>query len=332
MKIVANLNVIERRVPQDGRARVRIPGGTVDARISTLPCLHGEKLVVRLLPSAARLPDLLGLGVSDEEKKLMLDVLASPQGLVLITGPTGSGKTNTLYAALNDGVDRTRNIITLEDPVEIELPGATQVQLDERAGLDFARGLRACLRQDPDVILVGEIRDHETADLAVRAALTGHLVMSTLHTLDAAAAMTRLTDMGVPPYLITSSLTLVVSQRLVRVPCDACSVPDVEAHVVLAELGVTDLHGDWTRAVGCPVCVDTGYLGRTAVLEMLPVSASIRTALLSGAGEDEVRRAARADGFASLLTAGVEAAREGRTTLAEVLRAVPRELLSGAVS
>ncbi len=331
MKIVAELNVIERRVPQDGRARIRIPGGTVDARISTLPSMHGEKLVIRLLPSAARLPDLLGLGVSEEQKKVLLDVLSQPQGLVLITGPTGSGKTNTLYAALNDGVDRTRNVITLEDPVEIELPGATQVQIDERVGLDFARGLRASLRQDPDVILVGEVRDHETADLAVRAALTGHLVMSTLHTMDAASAMTRLTDMGVPAYLITSSLALVVSQRLVRVPCGSCSIPDAEAPAVLAELGVTDREGDWTRAVGCPACADTGYLGRTAVLEMLPVSATVRGALLSGASEDEVRRAGRRDGFASLLAAGIETARAGRTTLAEVLRAVPRELLTGTV-
>ena len=323
LKIISNLDVIERRRPQDGRARVRVPGGFVDARVSTLPIMHGEKVVVRLLPQAARLPDLAGLGLDEAQRRTLLEVVRSPQGLILLTGPTGSGKTNTLYAALTQGVDRTRNVITLEDPVEIELQGISQVQVDDRSGLSFAQGLRSCLRQDPDVILVGEIRDRETADLAVRAALTGHLVMSTLHTLDAAAAVTRLVDMGVAPYLVTSSLSLVVSQRLVRVPCPACCVSDTDAPAIVADLGPFDTAGDWVRAVGCPACADTGYAGRTAVLEMLPVTPRVRAALLSGQPEDAVRCAARADGVPSLLDAGLAAARSGRTTLSEVLRTVP---------
>ena len=323
LKIISNLDVIERRRPQDGRARIAVPGGVVDARVSTLPTMHGEKVVIRLLPSAARLPDLGALGLDGRQRQLLLEVVNRPQGLILLTGPTGSGKTNTLYAALAEGVDRTRNVITLEDPVEIELQGISQVQVDDRSGLSFAQGLRSCLRQDPDVILVGEIRDQETADLAVRAALTGHLVMSTLHTLDAAAAVTRLVDMGVAPYLVTSSLALVVSQRLVRIPCIKCCVGDAEAPLTLRAMGHSDVAGDWVRSVGCPACAETGYSGRTAVLEMLPVTARVRTALLSGQPEDAVRLAARADGIPSLFDAGVAAARVSRTTLAEVLRAVP---------
>ncbi len=325
LKIVANLDVIERRLPQDGRARIRVPGGFIDARVSTLPALHGEKVVVRILPSAARLPGLAGLGVPPAQRQHLLDAILRPQGLVLITGPTGSGKTNTLYAALSEGVDRTRNVMTLEDPVEIELPGITQVQVDDRTGLTFARALRASLRQDPDVILVGEIRDQETADLAIRAALTGHMVLSTLHTLDCAAAISRLADMGVPRYLVTSSLSLVVSQRLVRRPCPSCSVADPFVAAALDEAGITDHDGRWVQVAGCPACSSTGYAGRTAVLEVLPVTAAIRAALLAGADEDALRRAARAEGHESLFESGVAKARLGETTLAEVLRAVPRD-------
>ena len=325
LKIISNLDVIERRMPQDGRARIHVQGGVVDARVSTLPSMHGEKVVVRLLPSSSRLPNLAGLGLDEGQQRTLLDVVRSPQGLVLLTGPTGSGKTNTLYAALAEGVDRTRNVITLEDPVEIELPGITQVQVDEKAGLTFAQGLRSCLRQDPDVILVGEIRDQETANLATRAALTGHLVMSTLHTLDAASAITRLVDIGVAPYLVSSSLSLVVSQRLVRVPCPECCLGDVDAPGIVAAMGYANTAGDWVRAVGCPACAETGYSGRTAVLEVLPVTRNVRAALIAGQPEDAVRRAARADGVNSILGAGLTAARAGRTTLAEVLRAIPQQ-------
>jgi type IV pilus assembly protein PilB len=323
LKIVADLDVIERRLPQDGRARIRLESGPVDVRVSTLPSMHGETVVVRVLPPAAGLPGMAGLGIDAHQREIMVDAVARPQGLILITGPTGSGKTNTLYATIAEGVDVARNAITLEDPVEIELPGLTQVQIDERSGLDFARGLRACLRQDPDVILVGEIRDRETAELAVRAALTGHLVLSTLHTVDSAAAVTRLTDMGIAPYLVTSSLVLVASQRLVRVPCRECSSTDPDAMAVLELLGVTDVGGTWLRAVGCTACANTGYHGRTAVVELMPITKAIRNGLLHGATEQEVRVNARDDGVASLHMVGLEKARRGETTLAEVLRVVP---------
>ena len=323
LKIIADLDVIERRVPQDGRARIQLASGPVDVRVSTLPSMHGETVVVRVLPPAAGLPGMVGLGIDAGQRQILLDAVARPQGLILITGPTGSGKTNTLYATIAEGVDVARNAITLEDPVEIELPGLTQVQIDERSGLDFARGLKACLRQDPDVILVGEIRDRETAELAVRAALTGHLVFSTLHTVDSAAAVTRLTDMGVAPYLVTSSLLLVASQRLVRVPCRDCASADPDAPAVLELMGVSDVRGTWLRAVGCSACADTGYHGRTAVVEVMPITSAIRCALLKGATEEHVRDTARDDGVASLRMVGLDKARLGGTTLAEVLRVLP---------
>jgi type IV pilus assembly protein PilB len=255
---------------------------------------------------------------------------ARTQGLILITGPTSSGKTNTLYAALAEGVDRKRNVITLEDPVEIELPGITQVQVDDRIGMTFARGLRAALRQDPDVILVGEVRDQETAELAVRASLTGHLVLATLHTTDAAAAVTRLSEMGVAPYLVASSLILVVSQRLVRVPCTVCSIADPDAPALNAPLPGSPPHDppNWLASVGCPTCSHTGYTGRTAIVELLPITREIRTGLLRRADEDDVRASARSAGMDSLFAVGVQKARSGETTMTEVLRAVPRELVS----
>jgi type IV pilus assembly protein PilB len=326
LKIVSQLDVIERRVPQDGRARIRSGANVIDMRVSTLPSMHGEKVVVRLLPAAAGLPTLSGLGLSDGQRETILDVARRPQGLILVTGPTGSGKTNTLYATIAEGIATDRNVITLEDPVEIELPGLTQVQIDDRTGLTFARVLRAALRQDPDVILLGEIRDHETAELAVRASLTGHLVLSTLHTLDAVSAVTRLTDMGVAPYLVTASLSLVMSQRLLRVPCAECSSPDPDVASVLEDLGLTGDYPDgWVHVSGCPACRQTGYKGRSAALELLTITPAIRRALLDHADEDRVRRIAHEEGFQSLLDVAALKASEGLTTLAEVLRAIPRQ-------
>jgi type IV pilus assembly protein PilB len=324
LKIISDLDVIERRLPQDGRTRIRLgPGTVLDARVSTLPTMHGENIVIRLLPSSSRLPNLTDLGLTTEQRASLLTAVTKPQGLVLITGPTGSGKTNTLYGALAEGVNRSRNVITLEDPVEIELPGAAQVQVDDRIGLTFAAGLRSTLRQDPDVVLVGEIRDQETAELAVRASLTGHLVLSTLHTLDAASALTRLTDMGVAPYLVTSALELVVSQRLVRTPCAECSVPDTEAVTALDMLGAHSTSGDWRRAVGCPACAETGYRGRTAVMELLVVRDRVKAALIAGANEASLRIAAHDDGMPTMLESALRLASTGGTTLQEVLRAVP---------
>jgi type IV pilus assembly protein PilB len=323
LKIISGLDVMERRLPQDGRTRIPVDGAVLDARVSTLPCLNGENLVIRLLPAATRLPSLEDLGLEPEHRASLLRAVGAAQGLVLITGPTGSGKTNTLYALLSDGIGRTRNVITLEDPVEIELAGLTQVQIDERSGLSFARVLRSALRQDPDVILVGEIRDQETAELAVRASLTGHLVLSTLHTMDACAAVTRLADMGVPAYLIGSSLRLVASQRLVRVPCVECAEADPHAAAALESLTVPASEGSWVRAVGCPACNDTGYRGRTALVEVIPFEESLRTQLLTGSSEADLRAAARRCGASSLLEAGLRAASQSRTTLAEVQRVCP---------
>ncbi len=225
LKIISGLDIAERRVPQDGRTRISVDGNTIDARVSTLPAIHGEKVVIRLLTTTEHVPELESLGLLETQTESLRRALQVSQGLILITGPTGSGKTNTLYAAINHVISPERNVVTLEDPVEIQLPGITQVNVNERSGMTFARGLRAILRQDPDVVLVGEIRDRETAELALRASLTGHLVLSTVHTNGAVQALTRLVDMEIPPYLVASSLNLVVAQRLLRRVCSACSEP-----------------------------------------------------------------------------------------------------------
>lgn len=240
VKIISGLDIAERRVPQDGRARLSVDGVFVDARVSSLPSLHGEKVVLRLLARADAVPTITQLGLDDRQLETTLSALGAPQRLVLITGPTGSGKTNTLYAAISRIQTPERNVVTLEDPVEIQLAGITQVQVHEKSGLTFARGLRSILRQDPDIVLVGEVRDRETAQLALQASLTGHLVLTTLHTNDAVSALTRLVDMGVEPFLVASSLALVVAQRLVRRPCPNCAVPSPPPPRVLASLGLAD--------------------------------------------------------------------------------------------
>ncbi len=324
LKIISGLDMIERRIPQDGRTRLQVEGRGYDVRVSTLPSLRGETVVLRLLPNSTSLPALSELGMDIDQAEDLRRILRSSQGLVLITGPTGSGKTNTLYAGINEVVGGERNVIALEDPVEVELPGTTQVQIDEKVGMTFARGLRAVLRQDPDVVLVGEMRDTETAELAVRAALTGHLVLSTLHTLDAPAALTRLTDMGITPYLVATSLSMVVAQRLVRRPCTHCAG---EEHITPALATRLGLGGDWSqvpfrRAEGCPKCDFSGYRGRVGVFETLVVSPAVREALLDGGGETQVRSAALASGWRPLLQRAVSAAVDGRTTLAEVIRTV----------
>lgn len=320
IKILSNLDVIERRLPQDGRARLVVDGAHRNMRISTLPSLRGEKVVIRLLADRAELPSLDGLGMSDQQAGLLRDVLHRPQGLVLVTGPTGSGKTTTMYAALKETLDSARNLITLEDPVEVELPGATQVQIDDRIGLTFPAGLRSALRQDPDVILVGEIRDQQTAELAVRAALTGHLVVSTLHTLDAPSAVLRLTDMGVPRYLVGASLSLALAQRLVRRPCASCVAPaqvdpDTIARLKLGEREARRM----VAGAGCRRCGGSGYSGRVGIYEMLPVDSAVRVAIAE-ADEEELFRQARTAGWAPMREVGVASALAGLTTPAELLR------------
>ncbi len=332
IKIVSGLDIAERRRPQDGRAKLTVDGKVVEARISTVPTLHGEKVVVRLLPRAEEVPMLGRTGLSASQLELVTSTLVQAQGLVLLTGPTGSGKTNSLYAAIQQISTPDRNIVTLEDPVEVQVAGITQVQVHERSGLTFARGLRSILRQDPDVVLVGEVRDQETAELALQASLTGHLVLTTLHTNDAVSAVTRLVDMGVEPFLVASSLSLVVAQRLVRTPCRACAAPYVPSPRTLAMLGLTaaDL-ADATprRGKGCAECGGTGYRGRTGVFEVLPVTAHLRQVLLTTPTEAAIGAAARSHGMLTLRASALAAAHCGETTYEEVLRATHVDSVSG---
>jgi type IV pilus assembly protein PilB len=323
IKVMSGLDIAERRKPQDGRARLIVDDLVIDARISTLPTVHGEKVVIRLLSRGDNVPALGQVGFENRQLETLLAGLIAPQGLVLITGPTGSGKTNTLYSAIQQIRSAARNIVTLEDPVEISLPGINQVQVNERTGMTFARGLRAVLRQDPDIVLVGEVRDLETADLALQASLTGHLVLTTLHTNDAVSAITRLVDMGSEPFLVASSLSMVVAQRLVRKPCRSCVAGYLPTPrtLELLGLGTGDLTGATPmRGTGCGDCGETGYRGRTALFEVLPVSAAVRRVLLSTPTEQGLRAAARAAGMLPLRAAGLAKAGRGETTYEEVLR------------
>ena len=334
IKIVSGLDIAERRRPQDGRAKLTVDGLAVEARISTLPTLHGEKVVIRLLPRADKVPQLDHTGLTPSQRELLGAALVQSQGLVLITGPTGSGKTNTLYAAIQQVSTPDRNIVTLEDPVEVQVAGITQVQVMPKSGLTFAAGLRSILRQDPDIVLVGEVRDQETAELAMQASMTGHLVLTTLHTNDAVAAITRLVDMGVEPFLVASALSLVVAQRLVRRPCAACTADYVPAPQTLALLGLRpqDL-ADATpkRGRGCSECAGTGYRGRIGVFEVLPVTAALRQVLLSTPTEAAIGAAARANGMSTLRASALAAAHRGETTYEEVLRATHVDAVDGHV-
>jgi type IV pilus assembly protein PilB len=323
LKIISGLDIAERRVPQDGRARIAVDGTAIDCRVASLPSLHGEKVVIRLLTKGDSVPTLEGLGFEEAQLADFRSALSVPQGLVLITGPTGSGKTNTLYSAIAEILTPEKNIVTLEDPIEVQLPGITQVQVHEKAGMTFEKGLRSILRQDPDIVLVGEVRDGETAELALKAALTGHLVLTTLHTNSAVAALTRLVDMGAEPFLVASSLTASVAQRLVRVPCEACAEGYIPDDVTLALLGLhldDILDATPLRGVGCPDCGGTGYRGRTAVFEVLTVDAAMRQVLIKDPSESAVGAQARSSGMATLRATALEKAKRGETTFEEVLR------------
>ena len=332
VKIVSGLDIAERRRPQDGRAKLTVDGFVVEARISTLPTLHGEKVVIRLLPRAENVPLMSKTGMTPAQLEHVGAALTQSQGLVLITGPTGSGKTNTLYASIQQVSTPDRNIVTLEDPVEVQVAGITQVQVHERSGMTFARGLRSILRQDPDIVLVGEVRDQETAELALQASLTGHLVLTTLHTNDAVAAITRLVEMGVEPFLVASSLTLVVAQRLVRKPCASCAADYTPSPRTLALLGLSDVDlkgATPKRGAGCADCGGTGYRGRTGVFEVLPVNAALRKVLLSTPTEAAIGAAAREHGMTTLRASALAAAHRGETTYEEVLRATHVDTVSG---
>jgi len=326
IKIMSKLDISERRLPQDGRAVIRVEGQEVDLRVSTMPTMHGETVVLRLLPKGADRVALADLGFGDGTLEALIDALERPQGLVLVTGPTGSGKTSTLYAGLTAVADPTRNVLTLEDPVEVQLPGVNQTQIEPKIGLTFARGLRHVLRQDPDVVLVGEIRDEETARLAVEASFTGHLVLATLHTNDAPSAVARLVDLGAEAFLIASSLLLVVAQRLARAVCDSCAVEDEPSAELLDRLGLkADELEDAVlrRGTGCRACDDTGTHGRVAIGEVLRVTPAVRALVVEGAAETVVARQARADGLVPLRMEAIRVATTGAITLAEALRITP---------
>ncbi|GLY28521.1 hypothetical protein Kisp02_18860 [Kineosporia sp. NBRC 101731] len=323
IKIMSGLDISERRIPQDGRTRIVVEGMSIDCRVSTLPSLHGEKVVIRLLTRGDEVPTLSQLGFEPDQLANFEASLAVPQGLVLITGPTGSGKTNTLYSAIAQISDPEKNIVTLEDPVEVQLPGITQVGANAKIGMTFAAGLRSILRQDPDIILVGEVRDEETAELALTASITGHLVLTTLHTNSAVAALTRLVDMGVEPFLVASSLTCAIAQRLVRTPCSSCIAPYVPSRDTLTVLGLlpSDLEGATPKmGTGCPECGGTGYKGRTAVYEVLVVDNTMRQVLMKDASEASIAAAARQAGMSTLRNSGLAKARQGKTTYEEVIR------------
>lgn len=321
LKIMADLDIAERRAPQDGRIRLRMKDRQVDVRVATLPTLHGESVVLRLLDKDRGRIDLEHLGMAEDTRRLFEKVIGVSHGIVLSTGPTGSGKTTTLYAA----VDRIRTgrekIVTVEDPVEYELAGVPQVPVNEKVGLTFASALRALLRQDPDVMLVGEIRDHDTADVATHAALTGHLVLSTLHTNDSASALIRLIDLGIEPYLVASTVEAVLAQRLVRTICEGCRAPVAMSDDQRAALGVGsgDATETWT-GTGCDDCRGTGYRGRTGIYELLVVTEEIRTALDRNPSAGRIAAIAVAAGMRTLRSDGLRLIREGVTTSAEVLR------------
>jgi type IV pilus assembly protein PilB len=332
IKVMSNLDIAERRVPQDGRTRLQIEGAMIDARVSTLPNIHGEKVVVRLLSRADSIPPLTKIGMGDKQLESLMSALVAPQGLILITGPTGSGKTSTLYSAIQHIKTPDRNIVTLEDPVEMGVTGITQVQVHERSGMTFSRGLRSVLRQDPDVVLVGEVRDSETAKLALEASLTGHQVLTTLHTNSAPAALTRLVDMGVEPFLVASSLTLVVAQRLVRRVCDSCAQPYTPPARILATLGIDEkdlANASPRRGAGCNECAGTGYKGRLGIFEVLPVTANLRAVLMSNPNEGAVAAAAAAEGMQTLRACAIGKANAGLTTFEEVLRVTQVDSASG---
>jgi general secretion pathway protein E/type IV pilus assembly protein PilB len=322
LKILSHLDIAEKRLPQDGRIKLRVAAREIDVRVSVIPMLHGEAVVLRLLDRSATLLGLEHLGMSPHDRDVMERVLQMPHGIVLVTGPTGSGKTTTLYAGLSRINDVERKIITIEDPIEYHLRGINQIQVAEKAGLTFARGLRSILRHDPDVVLIGEIRDAETAEIAVQASLTGHLVFSTLHTNDAPGAMTRLVDMGIEPYLVTSSLEMVLAQRLVRLICKECKESYVPSDLAALrqELG-EGLPDVFYRGKGCRKCQGTGYRGRRGIFELMPLTEAIRVLILERASAADIRKEAVRHGMKSLREDGWRLVRQGDTTLEEVLQA-----------
>ncbi|MFH1984410.1 MAG: type II secretion system ATPase GspE [Pseudomonadota bacterium] len=327
IKVMASLDIAEKRLPQDGRFEVRVGSHAIDVRVSTLPTSFGERVVMRLLSKSAEIFNLTELGMADDLLTKFNELCRSPNGIILVTGPTGSGKTTTLYAVLSTINTPDVNIITIEDPVEYQIMGISQIQVNPKIDLTFARGLRAIVRQDPDVILVGEMRDRETAQIGVQSALTGHLVFSTLHTNDSAGAITRLVDIGVEPFLIASSVLAVVAQRLVRVLCSGCKVPHTPDDALLEQIGITAAEvadGTVFEAGQCERCLKTGYRGRIGVFEVMEMRAALRSLVLKTHDANEIKVAAVRQGMITLNRDGVRKVLAGQTTVAEVMRATQR--------
>ena len=323
IKIMANMNIAEKRLPQDGRIRIRLAGRDIDIRASAVPTAHGERLVLRILDRSSFLFDLTELGLHEKDYETFKALLNSSHGIILLTGPTGSGKTTTLYAALSRLNAAEKNILTIEDPIEYQIQGIGQIQVMPKIGLTFANALRSILRQDPDVILVGEVRDLETAEMAIHASLTGHLVFSTLHTNDSAGATTRLVDMGIEPYLVSSSVIAVMAQRLVRLICPDCREEYRPDGATLSDLGLTEdnLRGHTIyRGRGCDTCNGRGYLGRTGIYELLLVDPNIQSLIVSRADSNVIKREARKNGMVTLREDGLRKVLAGVTSLEEVLR------------
>ena len=329
IKIMSEMDIAEKRVPQDGRIKVKELGRDIDLRVSTLPTIHGEKVVMRILDSKAVLLDIGSLGYSPDNLSRYRKMYHQSYGMILVTGPTGSGKTTTLYATLTELNTPTKNIITVEDPVEYRLPGVNQVQVNPKAGLLFSSGLRSILRQDPNIILVGEIRDNETAEIAIRSALTGHLVLSTLHTNDAAGAVTRLVDMGIEPFLVASSVLGAIAQRLVRRICPDCRQPynlEPGSPECLFAAASDGKCGPFFRGAGCPRCGNTGYRGRIAIHEVMPMSATIREMVTRRDPSGLLAKQAQLEGMRTMQQDGMAKAKAGLTTVQEIMRVAYSEV------
>ena len=323
IKVMAKLNIAEKRLPQDGRIEIKIADKNVDIRVSSIPTAFGERVVLRLLDKSTVLLKLTDIGMPEDRLKLIEGLIRSPHGIVLVTGPTGSGKTTTLYAALTTINKPDINIITIEDPVEYQIEGIGQIQVNPKIGLNFANGLRSIVRQDPDVILVGEIRDLETAEVGIQSALTGHLVFSTLHTNDSASAVTRLIDMGIEPFLVSSSVMAILAQRLVRVVCDECKEAYIADEESLGSIGITPEMAagrNIYRGLGCSSCLNTGYRGRTGIFELMILDDSIKNLILKTSDANAIKRQAIDQGMLSLRQDGAQKVLDGITTIEEVFR------------
>ena len=330
LKLMSGMDIAERRRPQDGRARFKTKANEVDLRVSSLPSMHGEKIVIRILRKGAEQLALTDVGFTPQQMQQVLTAVDRPQGLILITGPTGAGKTSTLYSFLGHLANERNNIITVEDPVEYELPGVNQTQVHERIDFTFAKALRTVLRQDPDIVMVGEIRDPETAELAMQASLTGHLVFSTLHTNDAPSAVVRLRDLGIPSYLIASSLTMVIGQRLGRAICKNCGADDVPDEATLASLHLSPRDTEnmtFRKGKGCEQCNQSGYKGRTGIFEIMAVDSTVREQIANQGSESALRTAARRNNMSTLREDALDKAAAGITTLEEVLRTTTTDLV-----